>query len=89
MKLPVFGWGFHILEFISVERKWEVDEPAMREMLSTFKDSRDPLWLALFPEGTDFRYFNLLCILYAGIFTHNIKLNFYQRYLATKIRYLT
>ncbi|PNT02921.1 hypothetical protein POPTR_014G040600v4 [Populus trichocarpa] len=54
MKLPVFGWGFHILEFISVERKWEVDEPAMREMLSTFKDSRDPLWLALFPEGTDF-----------------------------------
>ena len=55
MKLPVFGWGFHILEFISVERKWEVDEPAMRQMLSTFKDSRDPLWLALFPEGTDFR----------------------------------
>ncbi|KAJ6679254.1 LYSOPHOSPHATIDYL ACYLTRANSFERASE 5-RELATED [Salix purpurea] len=54
MKLPVFGWGFHILEFISVERKWEVDEPAMRQMLSTFKDSRDPLWLVLFPEGTDF-----------------------------------
>ncbi|KAJ4824494.1 1-acyl-sn-glycerol-3-phosphate acyltransferase 4 [Turnera subulata] len=54
MKLPIFGWGFHILEFISVERKWEADEPVLREMLSTFKDPRDPLWLALFPEGTDF-----------------------------------
>ncbi|KAK9286105.1 hypothetical protein L1049_014485 [Liquidambar formosana] len=54
MKLPVFGWGFHILEFISVERRWEIDESTLRQMLSTFKDSRDPLWLALFPEGTDF-----------------------------------
>ncbi|KAK3021797.1 hypothetical protein RJ639_045119 [Escallonia herrerae] len=26
MKLPVFGWSFRIMEFISVERKWEVDE---------------------------------------------------------------
>uniref|UniRef100_A0A6N2MJK5 Phospholipid/glycerol acyltransferase domain-containing protein n=1 Tax=Salix viminalis TaxID=40686 RepID=A0A6N2MJK5_SALVM len=55
MKLPVFGWGFHVLEFISVERNWEVDEPVMHQMLSTFKDPQDPLWLALFPEGTDFR----------------------------------
>ncbi|KAJ6709851.1 1-ACYLGLYCEROL-3-PHOSPHATE ACYLTRANSFERASE-RELATED [Salix koriyanagi] len=43
------------LEFISVERNWEVDEPVMHQMLSTFKDPQDPLWLALFPEGTDFR----------------------------------
>lgn len=54
LKLPIFGWGFHIFEFISVERKWEVDEPIMRKKLSTFKDSRDPLWLAVFPEGTDY-----------------------------------
>ncbi|KAF5739404.1 phospholipid/glycerol acyltransferase family protein [Tripterygium wilfordii] len=54
MKLPVLGWGFHILEFISVERKWEVDEPILRQMLSTFKNPRDPLWLVVFPEGTDF-----------------------------------
>ncbi|KAL8234750.1 hypothetical protein R6Q59_020850 [Mikania micrantha] len=54
MKLPVFGWAFQILEFISVERKWEVDEPTMRHMLSTFKNHNDPLWLAIFPEGTDF-----------------------------------
>lgn len=54
MKLPIFGWGFHIFEFISVERKWEIDEPIMRKKLSTLKDRRDPLWLAVFPEGTDF-----------------------------------
>ncbi|KAK8936662.1 putative 1-acyl-sn-glycerol-3-phosphate acyltransferase 4 [Platanthera zijinensis] len=54
MKLPVFGWGFQILEFISVERNWEVDEPMMQKKLSTFKDIRDPLWLSIFPEGTDY-----------------------------------
>lgn len=57
MRLPIFGWGFHILEFIPVERKREVDEPVMLQMLSTFKDPQEPLWLALFPEGTDFTYY--------------------------------
>ncbi|KAL3840329.1 hypothetical protein ACJIZ3_024920 [Penstemon smallii] len=54
MKLPIFGWGFHILEFIPVERKWEVDEPVMFQMLSTITHRQDPLWLAVFPEGTDY-----------------------------------
>ncbi|KAL9244145.1 hypothetical protein vseg_017951 [Gypsophila vaccaria] len=54
MKLPIFGWGFHIFEFIPVERNWESDEPIMQQMLLTYTDRRDPLWLALFPEGTDF-----------------------------------
>ncbi|CAL8988743.1 unnamed protein product, partial [Prunus brigantina] len=54
MKLPVFGWGFHVLEFIPLKRKWEVDEPVMRKLLSSFADPADPLWLAIFPEGTDY-----------------------------------
>ncbi|KAJ6811219.1 putative 1-acyl-sn-glycerol-3-phosphate acyltransferase 4 isoform X1 [Iris pallida] len=54
MKIPIFSWGFHIFEFISVERKWEVDATTMPKKLSTFKDARDPLWLAVFPEGTDY-----------------------------------
>ncbi|KAL9174039.1 hypothetical protein ABFS82_02G026500 [Erythranthe guttata] len=54
MKLPVFGWVFHVMEFIPVERKWEADELKMKNMLSGFRDERDPLWLAVFPEGTDF-----------------------------------
>ncbi|KNA10606.1 hypothetical protein SOVF_142760 [Spinacia oleracea] len=54
MNLPIFGWAFHILEFIPVHRKWEIDEPIMHHILSTLKDPQDPLWLAIFPEGTDF-----------------------------------
>ncbi|CAA0827591.1 Probable 1-acyl-sn-glycerol-3-phosphate acyltransferase 5 [Striga hermonthica] len=54
MRLPVFGWVFHVMEFIPVERKWVVDEFKMCRILSSFRDSRDPMWLALFPEGTDF-----------------------------------
>jgi len=52
--VPIFGWGFYILEFILIERKWELDKPVIESMLATFKDPRDPLWLVLFPEGTDF-----------------------------------
>ncbi|KAG8055175.1 hypothetical protein GUJ93_ZPchr0001g31951 [Zizania palustris] len=54
MKLPVFSWAFHIFEFIPVERKWEIDETIIQSKLSKFKDPRDPLWLAVFPEGTDY-----------------------------------
>lgn len=54
MNLPVFGWAFHVLEFIPVHRKWDVDEPIMHQMLSTMNDPQDPIWLAIFPEGTDF-----------------------------------
>ncbi|CAN6459829.1 unnamed protein product [Victoria cruziana] len=54
MKLPIFGWGFHILDFIPVERKWENDERLIRQMLSAFIDPHDPLWLVVFPEGTDY-----------------------------------
>ncbi|KAL0351909.1 UNVERIFIED_CONTAM: putative 1-acyl-sn-glycerol-3-phosphate acyltransferase 4 [Sesamum calycinum] len=50
MKLAVFGWGLHLLEFIPVNRKWEFDESTMR---STFADPQDPLQLAVVPEGTD------------------------------------
>ncbi|CAF1932932.1 probable 1-acyl-sn-glycerol-3-phosphate acyltransferase 5 isoform X1 [Brassica napus] len=54
MKLPLFGWAFHLFEFIPVERKWKVDEANLRQMVSSFKDPRDGLWLGLFPEGTDY-----------------------------------
>ncbi|KAM3341905.1 putative 1-acyl-sn-glycerol-3-phosphate acyltransferase 4 [Capsicum galapagoense] len=54
MKLPVFGWGFYVLEFIPLERNWAVDEPVIKQMLSTFTNPQDPLWLTVFPEGTDY-----------------------------------
>ncbi|XP_051205037.1 probable 1-acyl-sn-glycerol-3-phosphate acyltransferase 5 [Lolium perenne] len=54
MKLPVLSWAFHLFEFIPVERKWEIDERIIQNRLSKFRDPRDPLWLAVFPEGTDY-----------------------------------
>lgn len=68
MKLPIFGWGFHILEFIAVERKWEVDEQILHQKLSTLKDPQDPLWLALFPEGTDYTYYLGSCLFISNYF---------------------
>ena len=54
--VPVFGWSFHLLEFLLVERNWQTDERAFVSLLSTFKDPIDPLWLVIFPEGTDYTY---------------------------------
>ncbi|KAG9136915.1 hypothetical protein Leryth_020011 [Lithospermum erythrorhizon] len=54
MKIPLFGWAFHAMEFIPVERKWETDQRVMRKILSTYKDPRESLWLVVFPEGTDY-----------------------------------
>jgi lysocardiolipin and lysophospholipid acyltransferase len=54
MKLPIFNWAFHIIEFIPVERNWEIDEPLIRRRLTGLKNPKDPLWLAVFPEGTDY-----------------------------------
>eukprot|EP00897_Mesotaenium_endlicherianum_P001359 jgi/Mesen1/1250/ME000129S00352 len=51
---PLFGWAFHVLEFLFLDRKWEKDEANIRNLLSTFLDRRDPLWFVIFPEGTDY-----------------------------------
>eukprot|EP00250_Pteridium_aquilinum_P024437 c29077_g1_i1 orf=85-1260(+) len=52
--VPIFGWAFHVLEFLLIDRRWEVDEHVFRTMLSSFKGPEDPLWLVIFPEGTDY-----------------------------------
>lgn len=72
MKLPIFGWGFHIFEFIAVERNWEIDESIMHEKLSSLKDPHDPLWLVVFPEGTDYTYCSFACLLPLTISTLRI-----------------
>ena len=54
--VPVFGWSFYLLEFLLVERNWQTDERAFISLLSTFQDPTDPLWLVIFPEGTDYTY---------------------------------
>jgi lysocardiolipin and lysophospholipid acyltransferase len=51
---PIFGWAFHCLEFLLLERKWELDKDTIRMVMTSFRDRRDPLWEVVFPEGTDF-----------------------------------
>jgi lysocardiolipin and lysophospholipid acyltransferase len=52
---PIFGWAFHCLEFLLLERKWELDKDTIRTVMTSFRNRRDPLWEVVFPEGTDFR----------------------------------
>ncbi|KAG0590428.1 hypothetical protein M758_1G106700 [Ceratodon purpureus] len=52
--LPLFGWAFYVFEFLMLHRQWEVDAPVIKSYLDSFQDKRDPLWLIVFPEGTDF-----------------------------------
>ncbi|KAH7287786.1 hypothetical protein KP509_32G074300 [Ceratopteris richardii] len=51
---PIFGWAFHVLEFLLIDRRWEADELVFKSMLSSFKGFQDDLWLVIFPEGTDY-----------------------------------
>ncbi|WZZ70704.1 hypothetical protein YC2023_082074 [Brassica napus] len=41
-------------EFFPVERRWEVDDANLRQIVSSLKDPRDALWLDIFPEGRDY-----------------------------------
>jgi len=52
--VPIFGWAFWVFEFLMLERKWDVDKPVIESYLKNFMDPADPLWLVIFPEGTDF-----------------------------------
>lgn len=52
-QLPIFGWGAQFYNFIFVSRNWEKDRNQFRRALSHLKDPEDPMWLLIFPEGTN------------------------------------
>lgn len=52
--VPIFGWAFHVLEFLLLDRNWEQDQPVIESYLKSFRNTGDPFWFVLFPEGTDF-----------------------------------
>lgn len=51
--IPIFGWGAQFYNFIFLARKWETDKPRFRRQLSQLSDPNDPMWLLIFPEGTN------------------------------------
>ncbi|EXJ59443.1 uncharacterized protein A1O5_12068 [Cladophialophora psammophila CBS 110553] len=52
-KIPVFGWGMQLYQFIFLKRNWEQDKPNMASALQRLNKPTDPMWLLLFPEGTN------------------------------------
>ncbi|THY89314.1 acyltransferase-domain-containing protein [Aureobasidium pullulans] len=51
--VPIFGWGAQFYNFIFLSRKWETDKSRFQRHLSQLSDSKDPMWLLIFPEGTN------------------------------------
>lgn len=52
-RIPVIGWGMQFAQFIFLKRKWEQDKPRMAAHLQKFNNPKDPMWLMMFPEGTN------------------------------------
>ncbi|KAL8762876.1 MAG: hypothetical protein Q9184_001172 [Pyrenodesmia sp. 2 TL-2023] len=53
-RIPVIGWGMQFSQFIFLKRNWEKDKDRLAEHLQKLnKDASAPMWLMLFPEGTN------------------------------------
>ncbi|THX15316.1 acyltransferase-domain-containing protein [Aureobasidium pullulans] len=51
--VPIFGWGAQFYNFIFLSRKWETDKSRFQRHLSQLSNPKDPMWLLIFPEGTN------------------------------------
>ncbi|KAI9741809.1 MAG: hypothetical protein M1834_000195 [Cirrosporium novae-zelandiae] len=61
--IPILGWGMQFYSFIFMARKWNHDKPRIQHRLGKLKaqhsgpmsgsHSLDPMWLLIFPEGTN------------------------------------
>ena len=52
-KIPVLGWGMQLANFIFLKRHWEQDKPNLASHLQKLNKASDPMWLIIFPEGTN------------------------------------
>jgi len=52
--VPGLGNGMDDLEFLFLARDWEKDKHTVSHRIASWKRDNMPLWLAFFPEGTDF-----------------------------------
>lgn len=51
--VPIIGWGMQFYNFIFLSRKWEQDRYKFKQHLDHLKNPKDPMWLLIFPEGTN------------------------------------
>ncbi|KAL8953459.1 MAG: hypothetical protein Q9222_000663 [Ikaeria aurantiellina] len=52
-RIPVIGWGMQFSQFIFLKRNWEQDKDSLAAHLQKLNDGIAPMWLMLFPEGTN------------------------------------
>lgn len=52
-QLPIIGWSGQLYNFIFLSRKWDTDEVRFRQALKHLCKPQDPMWLLIFPEGTN------------------------------------
>ncbi|XP_052192391.1 1-acyl-sn-glycerol-3-phosphate acyltransferase PLS1-like [Diospyros lotus] len=58
--LPVLGWSMWFSDYVFLERNWAKDEETLKSGFQHLKNFPQPLWLALFVEGTRFTQEKLL-----------------------------
>ena len=51
--IPIIGQGMVNYEFIFLSRKWAIDQPRITSAMRTLRKRLDPMWLLIFPEGTN------------------------------------
>lgn len=51
--IPIIGWGAQFYNFIFLARNWEKDKPQFKRHLQKLNKPKDPMWLIIFPEGTN------------------------------------
>lgn len=51
--VPIMGWGMQFYNFIFLSRNWEQDRYKFKKHLDNLKNPQDPMWLLIFPEGTN------------------------------------
>lgn len=51
--IPIIGWSAQFYNFIFLARNWEEDQRTFKRHLSKLNKPNDPMWLIIFPEGTN------------------------------------
>ena len=51
--VPLIGWSAQLYNFIFLSRNWEKDAHQFQSKLDKLSNSQDPMWLLIFPEGTN------------------------------------
>lgn len=51
--IPIIGWSAQMYNFIFLARNWEEDQRRFKKALSKLNNPKDPMWLIIFPEGTN------------------------------------